>query len=406
MSTEPLALAHTLSRRRLSFRRLAAQIALAGGPQLSISTLHRICTQGAWPSHITQEAAQLAITEALRGLGVSDAEIAAGWQPAPKGALQALRAPAASDSETEHAACALKPSGIHIYIPETEMLSEEARRKWGLSRSPFAEPRDQEDVYTGPDQRYVREAMYQTAKHGGFLAVIGESGSGKSTLRRALLERVAQQQDTVLFVSPAVVDKTALRAQHICEALVRDLSSETPRSSLEALARQVHTVLLRRSQAGTQHCLLIEEAHDLGIQTLKYLKRFFELEDGFRKLLSIILIGQTELARKLSERHNPDAREVIRRCEIVTLRPLDERLEEYLTHRLARVGVRYEDVFAADAAQEIRARLTFHDAQNKASISGAYPLSVQNLVVSAMNLAVQTGMPKVDAAVVRRAAKW
>jgi type II secretory pathway predicted ATPase ExeA len=33
---------------------------------------------------------------------------------------------------------------------------------------------------------------------------------------------------------------------------------------------------------------MIEEAHDLSIQTMKYLKRFWEMEDGFKKLLSIV----------------------------------------------------------------------------------------------------------------------
>ena len=35
-----------------------------------------------------------------------------------------------------------------------------------------------DDVFTTPDIRYVREALYQTARHGGFMAVIGESGAG------------------------------------------------------------------------------------------------------------------------------------------------------------------------------------------------------------------------------------
>ena len=45
---------------------------------------------------------------------------------------------------------------------------------------------------------------------------------------------------------------------------------------------------------------------------LKFLKRFWELEDGFKKLLSILLIGQPELKNKLDERQHYEAREVIR----------------------------------------------------------------------------------------------
>ena len=38
------------------------------------------------------------------------------------------------------------------------------------------------------------------------------------------------------------------------------------------------------SEAGYSHLLIIEEAHSLPIATLKQLKRFFELEDGYKNL--------------------------------------------------------------------------------------------------------------------------
>lgn len=387
-----------LQRHRLSLRRIAGRLQLrggVGGQSLSVTALQRI-TKGAWPSHVTQNAARAAIAGVLVELGVPSNEVETAW-------TQVRETPASTDPNHPAADATKHCSEIQ---PETEMLSEDARRAFGIVRNPFAEPREQDDVYVGVDQRYVREAMYQTARHGGFLAVIGESGSGKSTQRRALLDRCATQQDSILFCMPAVVDKRQLTAQHICEALVRDTSAESPKRSLEALARQVREILLKRSQAGTQHCLLIEEAHDLHIETLKYLKRFFEFEDGFKKLLSIVLIGETGLGRKLSERYNPDAREVIRRCEIVTLRPLDVQLDAYLRHRLTRAGLSYDAIFAPDAADEIRARLTYSDAQNRATVSGVYPLSVQNLCIAALNLAAQIAQPRVDAAVIRRAAKW
>ncbi len=57
-----------------------------------------------------------------------------------------------------------------------------------------------EDVFTTPDIRYVREALYQTARHGGFMAVIGESGAGKSTLRRDLIERINRENAPVIVI--------------------------------------------------------------------------------------------------------------------------------------------------------------------------------------------------------------
>lgn len=89
------------------------------------------------------------------------------------------------------------------------------------------------------------------------------------------------------------------------------------------------------------------------IPTLKHLKRFFELEDGFKKLISIVLIGQPELKLKLSER-NTEVREVVQRYEVVELTPLDAELENYVAFRLAKVGKKLSDIFEEDAFLVVR----------------------------------------------------
>ncbi len=63
-----------------------------------------------------------------------------------------------------------------------QVLFPATKKAFGLFRDPFADEAMQgsDDVFTTPDIRYVREALYQTARHGGFMAVIGESGAGKA----------------------------------------------------------------------------------------------------------------------------------------------------------------------------------------------------------------------------------
>jgi type II secretory pathway predicted ATPase ExeA len=240
--------------------------------------------------------------------------------------------------------------------------------------------------------------MYQTAKNGGFIAVPGESGSGKTTLRKLLIERIKGQPIRLIF--PQALDKTRLSTGAICQAIVNDLAPGMKiRSSLEAQARQVQEVLLQSSRADNSHVLVIEEAHDLSIATLKYLKRFYELEDGFKKLLSIVLIGQQELKDKLDEGKHPEAREVIRRCEIAELLPLGADLEKYLAHKLKRIAVDPAAIFSADAYDGIRARLT--RTKSGQVHSQLYPLVVNNLVTRAMNRAAELGIPQVTADLVK-----
>jgi type II secretory pathway predicted ATPase ExeA len=169
------------------------------------------------------------------------------------------------------------------------------------------------------------------------------------------------------------------------------------RSSLESQARQVKEVLLRSSRAGFKHLLMIEEAHDLSIQTLKYLKRFYETEsdDGFGKVLAIVLVAQPEMRVKLDVVRHPEAREFINRCEIATLDPLHQQVGPYLAHKLARLGLRAEDVFSADAYDAIRERWTKVDPATRAVKTNLYPLIVNNTATRAMNRAAELGLPLV-----------
>ncbi|MDG4948448.1 AAA family ATPase [Actinobacillus equuli subsp. haemolyticus] len=294
-----------------------------------------------------------------------------------------------------------------IMLLAKQALFPATKKHFGLFRDPFAEDvRSADDVFSSADVRYVREALFQTAKHGGFMAVVGESGAGKSTLRRDLIDRINQENAPITVIEPYIiamedndVKGKTLKAAHIAEAIISTLSPlESVKRSPEARFRQLHKVLKESVKSGYSNVLIIEEAHALPIPTLKHLKRFFELEDGFKKLLSIVLIGQPELKIKLSER-NTEVREVVQRCEIVELAPLDAELERYVEHKLERVGKKLSDIFEEDAFLAVRQRLTAVG-RNKTSQSLLYPLAVGNLLTAAMNLAESLGIPKVDGQVV------
>lgn len=301
---------------------------------------------------------------------------------------------------------------------ETEMLlrksalSQATRQHFGLNRDPFHdEIRQAQDVYLTPDVRYVREALFQTATQGGFVAVVGESGAGKSTLREDLHDRIMRENRPIVVIEPYVlamedndIKGKTLKAVHIAEAILAAVAPDvSPKRSPESRFRQVHQALIESARAGNKHILLIEEAHSLPIPTLKHLKRFFELKQGFERLIGIALIGQTELAQKLSE-NNPSVREVVQRCELVTLLPLtDGKLSGYLKHKFERVNANVTDILTEDAIDAIAERLTI-TSRSKNQLqqnSLLYPLAVNNLVSAAMNEAANLGFERVDADIVQ-----
>ncbi|MDH0290613.1 AAA family ATPase [Pseudomonas sp. GD04087] len=375
-----------------------AQRDLARAVEVSPATIAQIINHGQWPKSIDKTRLFGRIADFLYENGANDGDIAALEEEMEPRRANA-EAPAAPENDQENEEC--QP----MLMPKQPLLPA-TKQAFGLFIDPFDELRSADDMYVTKDMLYVRESMYQVAKNDGFLAVIGESGSGKSGLRKDLELRLAREGSTIIVIKPHVlgsedndVKGKTMKSLHIAEAIMKAIAPlEKPKSSPQDRFDQVENALKASNSAGQRHLLIIEEAHSLSIPLLKHLKRYRELEDGFTKLLSIILIGQPELAVKLSPR-NAEVREVTQRIEITRLQPLPVNLvEAHLTHRLSRVDKSLGDVMEAGAVQALIERLS---TSGKDKTSQLYPLAIANLTKAAMNLAVQIGEERVTADVVR-----
>ncbi|WP_151730333.1 ExeA family protein [Acinetobacter junii] len=294
-----------------------------------------------------------------------------------------------------------QPEEEQLMLLRKQTLTPEAKKKFALFKNIFTENiRNAGELFNNSDINYVREAMWQAAKgNSSFIAVVGQSGAGKSTLRRELIDRIEREREAAIVIEPYVLatedndfkGKT-LKSLHIAESILAALAPSTnAKRSPEARFRQVHQLLKESSRAGHHHILIIEEAHSLPIPTLKHLKRFIELENGFTPLLSIILIGQDELKIKLAE-NNQEVREVVQRCEIVTLEPFTQTsLVNYLQHRCKAADRQLSDFIDESGIDAICTKLTRNVGRNHKSESLLYPLAVGNLLTGALNVAADLG---------------
>lgn len=409
------------------------QADLAKALNVSQATVAQIVNHGEWPKSLDELDLKERICDFLEAKGVAPADLTGIFdevdQADVRERINAFLAEIGADmadlSHVLEAKVSEPRANVARSVPKsksaTESNQEESmllrkqtllpatRKHFGLFRDPFQDDiQAAEDMFVSPDIRYVREAMFQTTKHGGLLAVVAESGAGKTTLMRELDDRIVRENLQIITIKPYVLamedndqkGKT-LKATHIAEALMAAVAPlEKPKSSPEARFAQLHKALRESHSAGYRHCLVIDEAHSLPIPTIKHLKRFFELELGFKKLLSIILIGQPELKAKLSEQ-NKDVREVVQRCEMVELAPLDGRLEDYLKFKMDRVGKPLAEVIDASGIDALRAKLTISARDRRGTESLLYPLAVGNLLTAAMNLAASIGAPAVTGDVIR-----
>lgn len=377
---------------------------------ISKSAISRLCAHAEWPL-LDVDLVKHKIVTYLQGRGLRDVQLQALCDSLHVRAMK----------HRPHLPTAQLPTNP-VPIPTQEAFKEEtmllqnealtpqARQHFKLPRSPFVDDvTSPDDVYQTGSVRYVRAALMDAAMNHSLLAVIGESGAGKSTMAEDLEERIKASKHEVMVIRPYVLAMEStdqkgktLKSSHIAEAIASALDPQLSiKSSPQARFQQVHDLLKASRRSGRRHLLLIEEAHCLPLATLKHLKRFCELKDGMQRLLGVALIGQPELRDKLSSQ-NAEVREVMQRCEIVELDPLDGDLEGYLKHKFARFDLKVEDVLEPDAVHAIRARLNYTPRGSKVTgmRSMCFPLVVNNLICRAMNAATKAGWGKVDAEVI------
>jgi type II secretory pathway predicted ATPase ExeA len=278
----------------------------------------------------------------------------------------------------------------------TPMLTLPALRHFKLFVDPFVNDiTGEEDVYKTAAFHDIENAMRFSAKSAGILCIVGESGSGKTVARDVVTENLLEK-DRVNVIYPRSFEKDKLNASAICRSIIDDLGGGKMARGMEARARQVENLLRQQVQAGFTNVLFIEEAHDLHRSTLKFLKRFWEMKYGFKRLIGIILIGQPELKNHLKESTNWEAREFIRRATTVELAPYSlADIRAYITLKFKKLDRDVDSIFTEDAFPAIERRLV-NDIGGRL-VSNAYPLLINNVVRRALNEAAGLCMPRVNA---------
>ena len=280
---------------------------------------------------------------------------------------------------------------------DIEMILGSTMKHFKLFKSPFLnDVTNEKDIFLSAEHRFLKEMMLDSAKYGGFIAVVGGVGSGKSVMRKAVAAELLHNGIKVVF--PLIIDKSRITPSSLIDAIIMDISDETPKRSLEQKTRQAVGLLKARAENGMRQVLMIEESHTIDKRAFKALKQIYELETGFEKLIGIVLIGQPELLKKLDEIGNSDIREVIRRVTTAEIEGLGDAVRPYLELKLQRIGKKAGDILADDAYDAINKKL--ERVSGRRRVNRSFPLSVNNLVSRAMNTAAQMGESRVTADII------
>lgn len=162
--------------------------------------------------------------------------------------------------------------------------------------------------------------------------VTGEVGTGKTTLIQALLQRT-EDDVTIGLISNARGDRGDL-----LRWVLNAFDVPVPEGAdYVALFQTFQDFVLGEYAAGRHVALIVDEAQNLGADTLEELRMLTNINSGKDELLQIILVGQPELRDLIRQ---PALRQFAQRVTAVYhLEAMDpDTTRDYIGHRLRHAG--------------------------------------------------------------------
>jgi type II secretory pathway predicted ATPase ExeA len=205
------------------------------------------------------------------------------------------------------------------------------RHFFGLRDRPFGKTPNPAYLYESPQHREALARLEYAVEEKELALLTGDVGSGKTTLSRALIDRIGESRPVVLLFNPRLTPLQLLRAVAVGLGI-------QPKHFRNDLLDQIHSALYALYEEKREPLLLIDEAqlipHKSTFDEIRLLTNF-QLDD--QNLLSVVLIGQPELERRLERAPYTALRQRIGMRYALGPLPLEE-TGAYLEHRIRVAG--------------------------------------------------------------------
>lgn len=205
---------------------------------------------------------------------------------------------------------------------------------FGARRAPFPRDPGPEAVFPLPALAECRARLAHVLADHGLWVITGESGLGKTTLLRTLLQGLNPNQYHPVYL--AVAEDWTTRTLY--RQLAYDLNLPIPYRPLETERAVRQALWTEATQQGRLPVLVLDESHWLSPAVLQALRALMNFAMDTTAPLALILVGHTELRRKLALQPLEALRErVTMAYHLSPLTATDT--VDYVTHQLSQVGI-------------------------------------------------------------------
>jgi general secretion pathway protein A len=257
---------------------------------------------------------------------------------------------------------------------------------FGFRETPFGVTPDPRFFYSHPLYLEGLAALvYGIKAKKGLMLLTGEVGTGKTILLRKLM----RQLETVQFV---FISSSHITSYGLIELMIQDLGLANKEKNRLDMIHELNEYLMQQLKKSHTVALLIDEGQNLSDDALEGLCSLSNLETEEEKLLQLVLVGQPELATRLSK---SSFRRIKQRIAIHhrlhSLQTIGE-VDDYIRHRLQVVGYDGPEIFNKEAIEAVW------------YYSAGTPRLINIVCDSALAMTYQTAKKKVSAYMVMKAA--
>jgi type II secretory pathway predicted ATPase ExeA len=236
---------------------------------------------------------------------------------------------------------------------------------YGLTAKPFSKTPDPKFLFLSRSHEEALARLQYAVEEKEMILLTGEVGCGKTTLTRALMDILDARYRVITIINPVLSPAQFLRT--IAKRMDISVPSAFKADLLDAIYERVY----HDHETGMTHVIIIDEAQLIPskdtFEEIRLLTNF-QLDDA--NLLSVVLVGQTDLRRRLAHKTYLPLRQRI--GLFYHLGPISEsEMQGYISFRLKKSG-REEVLFTEGALASLHRH------------SGGIPRVINSIATSAL----------------------